>query len=90
MGEIKPTTNEAVEAGAKTQAENVPGFATWTEQQGLDWIAANIGNTPIDAITNLTEAKALMKKQATAFTALWRFTVAFRNKIFPDLQDNQG
>lgn len=86
--EIKATTEAGVKAGAEAQVSGVPGFATWTEQQGLDWIDANIGDTPIDAITNLAEAKALMKKQATAFAALWRFAVAFRNQIFPNLQDN--
>lgn len=78
---------QAVENGAESQAAGIPNFATWTEAQMTAWIDANIGDTPIDAITNLAEAKALMKKQATAFTALARFTVAFRNKLFPKLQD---
>ncbi len=85
--QIKPRTPMSIQSEAEAQAKNVPGFASWTEQQGLDWIEANIGDTPIDTITNLAEAKALMKKQATAITALWRFTVAFRNKIYPHLQD---
>lgn len=77
---------DAVEAGAATQAANIPNFATWTEAEMLAWSDANIGDTPIDAITNLAEAQALMKKQAVAFNALIRFTAAFRNKLFPNLE----
>ena len=88
MAEIKPTTQAGIQAGAEAQGSKVPGFASWTEQQGLDWIHTNIGDTPIHAVTSLAEAKVVMKKQATAFEALWRFTVAFRNEIYPNLQDN--
>ena len=79
---------EAVHAGAETIAANIPDFATWTEQEGRDWIATNIGDTPIDAITNLAEAKLLMKKQAVAVDALWRVAKAFLNDTWPHLQDN--
>jgi hypothetical protein len=77
---------DAVEAGATAQAAAIPNFATWTEAEMLAWSEANIGDTPIDSITNLAEAQALMKKQAVAFNALIRFTAAFRNKLFPNLE----
>lgn len=76
-----------VQLGAKTQVANIPNFARWTEQQGLDWIAANIGDTPIDAVTSLTEAKVLMKKQAVVLAALWRVAKAFLNHTWPDLEN---
>jgi len=81
------TVLAAIEAGAENQAAAIPNFASWTEAEMLTWIDTNIGDIPIDAITNLAEAKALMKKQATAIRAITRFTVAFRNKLFPALQD---
>ena len=79
---------QAVENGAESQAAGIPNFATWTEAEMLTWVDDNVGDTPIDAITNLAEAKALMKKQATFMRASARFTAAFRNKLFPKLQDS--
>jgi hypothetical protein len=78
-----------IQSGAKAQAANIPNFARWTEQQGLDWIAANIGNGAIDAVTNLADAKALMKKQAVAFNATWRVDKSFLNHTWPDLENSE-
>jgi hypothetical protein len=77
----------AVKAGAITQASAIPSFAHWTEQDGLDWIDANIGNGEIAAVANLADAKALMTKQAVAFRALWRLAVALRNETWPNLEN---
>jgi hypothetical protein len=77
----------AVQAGAFDQVAAVPGFARWTEQEGLDWIDANIGNGEIAAVANLADAKALMTKQAVAFRALWRLAVALRNETWPNLEN---
>lgn len=75
-----------VKEGSEAQAAAIPNFAHWTEQQGLDWIAANINDIPIDAITNLAEAKVIMKKQVIAIKALWRLCKAFLNHTWPHLE----
>jgi hypothetical protein len=75
-----------IQAGAEAQAAAIPGFATWTEAEGLIWIDDNIGNGAIDAITNLAEAKVLMVKQAVAFRALWRVSKALLNHTWPNLE----
>ena len=60
-----------VKAGADAQAANIPGWATWTEQESLDWIEANV--------TNLASAK-------TVLLAMSRLLVALRNKQWPGLE----
>lgn len=80
-------TVEQVQDGAEAQAAAVPGFASWTEQHGLDWIDTNMGDDVIDAISNLADAKLLMKKQVTAFNAIWRLTKALVNEKWPNLQE---
>lgn len=87
--QVIQVAQDVVQLGAKTQATTIPNFAHWTEQQGLDWIAANIGDTPINAVTNLADAKLLMKKQAVALEALWRVAKAFLNHTWPDLENTE-
>lgn len=68
-----PTDYEAiVKAGADAQAANIPGWASWTEQETLDWIEANV--------TDLASAKQALK-------AMSRMIVALRNKTWPELQE---
>jgi hypothetical protein len=86
---VATDATEAVQIGAETQAAAIPGFAHWTEQEGLDWIDENIGNGAIAAVTNLAEAKALMIKQAIAFRALWRVSKAFLNHTWPNLEGSE-
>jgi hypothetical protein len=77
---------QSVQSGAEAQAAAIPGFATWTESEGLTWIDDNIGNGAIAAVTNLAEAKDLMVKQAVAFRALWRVSKALLNHTWPNLE----
>jgi hypothetical protein len=62
---------DQVQADAKGQAAAVPNWATWTEQQAVDWINANV--------TNLASAKQVL-------IAMARMLVALRNQTWPDLQ----
>lgn len=73
------------EQSAKVAAGKIPGWATWTEQQLLDWVNTNISSTQIDAVTNLTEAKGILNKQSTAIVAMARMILAMRSKLWPDL-----
>ena len=62
---------EATLAEADTQSAAIPGWATWTEQQALDYITANV--------TDLASAKVVL-------LAMARMLVALRNKTWPGLQ----
>ena len=70
-GTIGPTPEEARQEQADTDAANIPGWASWTEEQVLDWIDDNV--------TDLASAK-------TALTAMARMLVALRNKTWPGLE----
>jgi hypothetical protein len=61
----------AVENNALTQASNIPGWTSWTEEQTTDWIDDNV--------VDLASAK-------TALRAMARMMIALRNKVFPNLQ----
>lgn len=79
---------EMVKAGAETQATAIPGFAFWPVDTGLVWLDANMGDTTIDSITSLADAKVVMKAQTVAFNALWRFVAALRDDRWPHLRDD--
>lgn len=57
-------------AAAEGSAENIPGWATWDEQQATDWITNNV--------TDLASAK-------TALLAITRMVVALRDAQWPNL-----
>lgn len=60
-----------VKTGAKTNAENIPSYATWTGAQAETWIENNVDN--------LASAKTVLK-------ALAKMVIALRNERWPDLQ----
>ena len=62
----------SVKMGAKTHAENIPSYATWTGAQAETWIENNVNN--------LASAKIVLK-------ALAKMVIALRNERWPDLQD---
>lgn len=66
-GEIKARRREA----AGQTARRIPGWATWTEQQVIDYINGNV--------TDLASAK-------TVLVAMARLLVALRNHEWPDLE----
>lgn len=60
-----------VQAGAESQAEAIPGWATWTEAEALDYINTNVVDLP----------SALIVLRAMA-----RMLVALRNNTWPRLE----
>jgi len=64
--------------GADTQAKNIPGWASWTETEVLDWITANAASE-IQAIAPNTYA--MLRRMA-------RMIVALRNKTWPQMEGN--
>ena len=64
-----PEYERQEESGA--QAASIPGWATWTEQESLDWIDLNV--------TDLDSAKQAIK-------AMTRMLLALRNKNWPNLE----
>lgn len=63
---------DAVQAGAKDEIEDLPGWVSWDCATATSWIDANV--------TDLTSAKNAMMKMACMIIAL-------RNAIYPDLQE---
>lgn len=78
---VKPVEQDATE-----RAQNIPGWATWDEDQVLAWIDSNI-SAPLAAATTLAEAKVVLGKMDTAMQAMARLLVALRDKTWPGLND---
>lgn len=72
---------------AEAAARNVPGWSMWTEEQTLDWWNTNLSDAQVDAVANLADAKALMKKQNAALKAMARMLIAMRNQLWPRLPE---
>ena len=73
LGRSLPSDPEFdVQQESDNQAASIPGWASWTEQQTLDWIDANVDD--------LVSAK-------TAIKAMTRMLIALRNKTWPNLQE---
>ena len=80
------TASQRAEA-ADDDLRAIPGWATWTEAQALAWWTTNLADTQVDAVANLADAKALMKKQNAAIKSMARMLIAMRNRMFPQLPD---
>lgn len=80
------TASQRAEA-ADDDLRAIPGWATWTEAQALAWWTTNLADTQVDAVANLADAKALMKKQNAAIKSMVRMLIAMRNRMFPQLPD---
>lgn len=74
-------------ATAEAAVRNVLGWATWTETQVLDWWNTNLSDAQVDAVANLADAKALMKKQNAGIKAMVRLLIAIRNRLWPQLPE---
>jgi len=75
-----------LETDAKQRVRNIPGWATWTEQESLAWHDARLSDAVIDGIGNLADAKIAIKNIATENRAIIRLLVALRDKTFPNLE----
>lgn len=80
------TASQRAEA-ADNDLRAIPGWATWTETQALAWWNTNLADTQVDAVANLADARALMKKQNAAIKSMARMLIALRNRAFPHLPD---
>ena len=77
---------QTIENNARSQAQNIPAWASWTETEALNWHDTNIAaKLPV---ASLTEANVLLTVLETENRALVRMVIAIRNKIFPDLEGN--
>ena len=72
-------------ATSVNRVANIPNWATWTEQDAIDWWTANLSDAQVDAITSLADAKELLKKQNAAIAAFARMLLAMRDKLWPNL-----
>lgn len=75
------------EQDALTNAKSIPSWATWSEQDALEWANSHISDTQIDAINNLDDAKTLLRFLSTAIQGMARMEIAIRDKLWPDLPE---
>lgn len=73
---------------SKINAKNVPGYATWSENEALAWLDTHISDQKIDAIGNLADAKILLKDISKAIRGITRIEIAIRNHLWPDLPED--
>ncbi len=64
---------DTVQSSAKSQVQNIPSWANWTETETLDHIDTNI--------TDLASAKVVIRAMA-------RMLIALRNQEWPELEGN--
>ena len=89
------------EQEAESKASAIPGWATWTEQEALDWYTANVtdlieaipdvGGLSPTAYANNAQAIAaqtqeIINAQALIIRNMARMLLALRNKVFPNLE----
>jgi len=89
------------EEEAESKASAIPGWATWTEQEALDWYTVNVMDL-IDAIPDIgsmtntaytNNAKAIAAQMQSIITAqslviqnMARMLLAVRNKLWSNLE----
>lgn len=85
---------------AKLNAKNIPEWASWSEDEALQWLLVNIGtpletNIPPHPMTTQQIRNAIvlivntMKKQYEAEKAMARMIIAIRNELWSDLPDEE-
>jgi hypothetical protein len=78
---------QARQMDARATAKNIPSWATWSQSDWAAWRDSNISATQINAIANLTEAKAMLNKMSTVIDSLAKMEIAMRDQIWPDLPE---
>lgn len=73
---LPPDPVRDVEIGADAQARNIPGWASWTEEEVLTWLANNVA----------PEIEGIAPKTYTTIIAMARLLIALRNKTWPELE----
>jgi hypothetical protein len=87
--------NQAVHFNSYISAKNIPNWATWNEQQALDWVQTNIGTPLADGrnqlpvnitLTNirpiLVGFLSILDKMLILLIALTRMVVALRDNAW--------
>lgn len=72
---------------AEDAVRNIPGWATWSEAEALDWWNTNLSDAQVDAVANLADAKVILKRQNAAIRAMARMLIAMRDRLWPGLAD---
>ena len=75
------------QAASKATAKAIPNWATWTQADWTTYYNANISATQINAIANLTDAKAMLNKMSIIIDRLAKMEIALRDHNFPDLPE---
>lgn len=75
----------AVKVAAGGKAAAIPGWASWTEDDALDWYETHVTD-PLAAAGSLAEAKVVLASMAQAQRALIRMVLALRNEVWPNLE----
>jgi len=80
-----PGATELRFQAAKTSAKNIPNWATWSQQDWAMWRDLNVSATQINAIGNLTDAKAMLNKMSVVLDSLAKMEISLRDQVWPDL-----
>jgi hypothetical protein len=75
---------QAVRQAAQSAAQNIPGWASWTEEEALAWHDTNIADAL--PVANLAEANAVLDRLAAENRAILRMLLAARNQLWPNLE----
>ncbi len=73
--------------GARATAQQIPNWATWTQQDWATWRDANVSATQINAIVTLVDARPILLKMAQVLDGLAKMELALRDQIFPELPE---
>ena len=72
---------------ARSTAKNIPSWATWTQADWNTFFGNNLSDEQVDLVTNLAQAKAMMKRQNAVINNLAKIIIAMRDQIWPDLPE---
>ena len=65
---------------AESKAEQVPGWATWTEAEALDWVATNVE----------PELSSIAPKTLQMLSSMARLIIVLRDRAMPGLRGQQA
>ena len=95
---------DAVQTGAETDAQSIPGWATWNKISANDWFSTNVesllseipdvdGLTPTQFQSNaqsiIAQMQDIITNQATVIKALGLMIIALRNDTWPNLEEHE-
>ena len=100
LADFHPIQADNVQGGAVVAAQNIPGWASWTESTAEAWYSEHISAplnaslpATISAATNrqiLIALISIMRDMGVMLWALARMVIALRNNAWPGLQNGNG